>query len=247
MRVTCIGHSGFAIETGEVTLIFDYYTDEHNVLPAILERARRIYVFVSHSHRDHLNHDIFSWQGRYPVQRYVIANECRRKLGRSLSLDDYPFTFLHHDEDYIDDSLKVHAFNSTDVGVCFMVDVEGRRIFHAGDYNCWHFEQERSEQDVKKAIGDFKVILQAIVTHVSTTVPAPGHDGRVDLAMFPVIPNIGGDFALGARLYLQAVKTQVFIPMHTWGRNREATQFHLYQSPYSTTYQALLAGEEFTA
>ena len=234
MRVTCIGHSGFAIETGDVTLIFDYYTDEHNVLPAILERAQRIYVFVSHSHRDHLNHDIFSWQGRYPVQRYVIANECRRKLGRSLSLDDFPFTFLHHDEDYIDDFLKVHAFNSTDVGVCFMVDVDSRRIFHAGDYNCWHFEQERSEKDVKKAIGDFKVILRAIESYTD----------HVDLAMFPVIPNIGGDFALGARLYLQAVKTDVFIPMHTWGRNREAHQFHLYNTSGCTACHPLTAGRE---
>lgn len=234
MRVTCIGHSGFAVETGGATLVFDYYTDDHDVLPAILERASRLYVFVSHSHRDHLNYDIFQWISHYRVERYVIANECRRKLGRSLDLTAFPFTFLHHDEDWDDGTVHVHAFNSTDVGVCYMVDIDGLRIFHAGDYNCWHFEQERSEQDVKKAIGDFNVILRAIESYTD----------HVDLAMFPVIPNIGGDFALGARLYLKAIPTAHFIPMHTWGRDREATQFHLYQSPHGTRYHSLFTGTE---
>ncbi len=231
MRVTCLGHSGFALECDTATLIFDFYTDEHGVLPAILERARRLYVFVSHSHRDHLNHDIFAWSDRYHVERYVIANECRRKLGRSLRLEDYPFTFMHHDEDWTDGAVTVHAFNSTDVGVCYMVDVDGRRIFHAGDYNCWHFEQEQGEREVKKALGDFNVILRAIEAYTQ----------HVDLAMFPVIPNIGGDFARGARLYLEAIPTAHFIPMHTWGRDREACQFHLYPSPHGTHYHALFA------
>ena len=234
MRVTCIGHSGFAVECDGATLVFDYYTDEHGVLPAILERASKVYVFVSHSHRDHLNYDIFQWQEQYRIERYVIANECRRKLGRSLDLAAYSFTFLHHDEDFDDGHIHVHAFNSTDVGVCFMVDVDGRRIFHAGDYNCWHFEQEQGEQGKKKALGDFNVILRAITQYATRP---------VDLAMYPVIPNIGGDFALGARLYLEAVPTRHFIPMHTWGRDREATQFHLYQSPHDTCYHAVTAGQ----
>lgn len=236
MRVTCVGHSGFVVESECATLVFDYYTDEHSVLLPILERARRIYVFVSHSHRDHLNHDIFAWRYRYPIARYVVANECRRKLGRSLQLQDYPFVFMHHDEDYVDEQLAVHAFNSTDVGVCYMVDINGQRVFHAGDYNCWHFEQERSEREVKKAVGDFNVILQAIKSYTQ----------HVDLAMFPVIPNIGGDFAMGARLFLRAIATSHFVPMHTWGRDREATQFDLYPSPHNTHYHALSPGHHLT-
>ncbi len=249
MRITCIGHSGFAVETGDVTLVFDYYTDEQGVLPAIIQRARKVYVFVSHSHRDHLNHDIFQWHGQYPVERYVIANECRRKLARCMDITTLPFTFIHHDEDWDDGTIHVHAFNSSDAGVCFMVDAGGRRIFHAGDYNCWHFEQEQGEQGKKKALGDFNVILRAIDSYVNTITKKTGNpessgNPGVDLAMFPVIPNIGGDFALGARLYLEAIPTAHFIPMHTWGRDREATQFHLYPSPHPTAYHALTAGQE---
>ncbi|MCF0182161.1 MAG: MBL fold metallo-hydrolase [Muribaculaceae bacterium] len=233
MRVSFLGHSGFAIECGEVTLVFDYYIDEHELVPEILERAQRVYVFVSHSHRDHLNPDIFSWNEHYRIERYVIANECRRKLKRSLDLDSYPITFLHHDEDWADEHVHVHAFNSTDVGVCFMVDAGGRRIFHAGDYNCWHFELINDEHGVRKAVGDFKAILQDIKAYTQ----------HVDLAMYPITPNIGGDFALGARLYLQAVPTKHFIVMHTWGRDREASEFSLYRNPDYGECHALAAGK----
>lgn len=222
MKITCIGHSGFAIESDDksVTLIFDYYTDNAHVLEPILARAQSVYVFVSHSHRDHLCHDIFDWHGHYPIARYVIANECRRKLKRAIDLDSLPVTFLHHDEGWNDERIAVHAFNSTDVGVSYLVDMDGKRLYHAGDYTCWVMEGD-NEAAARKARGDFNVILKAIARH------AP----EIDVVMMPVVPNMGGDFTYGARELLKAVRCSMFIPMHMWGRDREATQFELYRNP----------------
>lgn len=220
MRITCIGHSGFAIETDGVTLVFDYYTDHRCVLEPVLARAERVYVFVSHSHRDHLCRDIFDWRDRWLVARYVIANECRRKLARSMVLDEWPFAFVQRGGDWTDGALAVHAFGSTDVGVSFLVEVQGRRLFHAGDYTCWQFEGA-PPADVRKARGDFHAILRDIAAY------AP----HIDVAMMPVVPNLGGDFAYGAREFLKAVRCDRFIPMHMWGREREATQFQLYRNP----------------
>ncbi|MBO7608715.1 MAG: MBL fold metallo-hydrolase [Muribaculaceae bacterium] len=233
MKITCIGHSGFAIESDDksVTLIFDYYTDNAHVLEPILQRAQNIYVFVSHSHRDHLSYDIFDWQHHYPIARYIIANECRRKLKRSINLDNMPVTFLHHDEDWQDERIHVHAFNSTDAGVCFMVDIDGKRIFHAGDFTCWDMA-ENDEAASRKAKGDFEVILSAIAQHTSA----------IDVVMMPVVPNIGGDFAYGARRLLNTVNCDLFIPMHTWGRDREATQFELYRNPNYGRCERMSAG-----
>lgn len=230
MRVTCIGHSGMAVEVGDVTLIFDYYIDPAVVLDSILSRARRLYVFVSHSHRDHLCMDIFGWQH---VRQYVLANECRRKLKRAMDLTRHPIAWLHHDEDWHDDRIAVRAFDSTDTGVCFVVDVGGRRIFHAGDYTCWHFSDEQDAAAVRKARGDYHAILDKIVTY------AP----RLDLALVPVVPNIGGDWAYGARELLRAIEVDTFIPMHTWGRDREATQWSLYQNPSHGRCLPLPAGQ----
>ena len=222
MKITFIGHSGFTIESddGLLTLIFDYYIDHSGVLGAILARAQSIYVFVSHSHRDHLSYDIFEWRHQFPVTRYIIANECRRKLKRAIDLDSLPVTFLHHDEDWNDERIHVHAFNSTDVGISFMVDMDGKRIFHAGDYTCWDMA-ENDESSSRKAKGDFHVILRSIAQYSQA----------IDVVMMPVVPNIGGDYTYGARELLKAVKCDLFIPMHTWGRDREATQFELYRNP----------------
>lgn len=221
MKITFIGHSGFAIESddGLSTLIFDYYIDHSDVLESILARAQSIYVFVSHSHRDHLSYEIFKWQYHYPITRYIIANECRRKLKRAIDLDTLPVTFLHHDEDWHDDRINVHAFNSTDIGISFMVDFAGRRIFHAGDFTCWDMA-ENDEVASRKAKGDFHSILRSIEQYTQS----------INVAMMPVVPNIGGDFTYGARELLKAVKCDLFIPMHTWGRDREATQFELYRN-----------------
>lgn len=210
-----------AVEMGDITLVFDYYIDPAGVLDGILSRAKRLYVLVSHSHRDHLNPEIFEWQSRYGVAQYVIANECRRKLKRSIDLAALPVTFLHHDEDWGDGRVTVHTFDSTDVGVSFLVDVDGHRIFHAGDYTCWHFSEEQDAAVVRKAKGDFHVILDKIVAY----------SPQIDLAMMPVVPNIGGDWAYGAREFLRAIMVDTFIPMHMWGRDREASQFSLYQNP----------------
>ena len=150
----------------------------------------------------------------------MIANECRRKLKRAIDLDALPVTFLHHDEDWHDDRIAVHAFNSTDVGVSFLVDLEQKRVFHAGDYTCWQTD-EMCEADRRKARGDFHAILRAIEAHTR----------HMDVAMMPVVPNMGGDFAYGARELLKTVNCDLFIPMHMWGREREATQFHLYRNP----------------
>lgn len=234
MKITTIGHSGMAVESddGAITLVFDFYTDHAHVLEAILARARALYVFVSHSHRDHLCHDIFDWHEKYPVVQYVIANECRRKLKRAIDLDVLPVTFLHHDEDWADGHIAVHAFNSTDVGVSFVVDVEGKRVFHAGDYTCW-LTDEMTEAERRKTRGDFHVILQAITAYTR----------HIDVAMMPVVPNLGGDFAYGNREFLKAVQCDLFIPMHMWGRDREATQFHLYRNPQHGRCLHLREGE----
>ena len=207
------------------------------MLDGILSRARQVYVFVSHSHRDHLCPDIFDWQARYPIARYVIANECRRKLKRSIDLASSPITFLHHDEDWNDGTVSVHAFDSTDVGVSFLVEVAGRRIFHAGDYTCWHFSEEQDTASVRKARGDFHVILEKIVAY----------SPQIDVAMMPVVPNIGGDWAYGAREFLKAVRVGTFIPMHMWGRDREATQWELYQNPDYGQCVHLRPGEPYRA
>ena len=237
MVITCIGHSGFAIETENATLIFDYFHDEQHVLPAILQRAKRIYVFVTHGHQDHLNRDvILDWHKQYPVEQYIMANGCRHKIRHAMKSNPIPATFIHHDEDYSSPVMKVHTFDSTDVGVCFMVNIGGKTIFHAGDFNCWHWKDNSTQQEVKKAVGDFRAILRTIAAHTQV----------IDVAMFPVDPAMGTDFGMGAREFVHAIDVKLFIPMHMWGRDEQATQFHLYRNLERGEYLHLPPGHSIT-
>ncbi len=224
MRLTCIGHSGFALETPTATLIFDYYTDNCHVADAIIARADRLVVMVSHSHADHLNPDIFKWNATGKVEQYILSAESRRKLRRvnGLDMEKLPITFMHHDEDAAcaQSQVRIHSFGSTDIGVSYLATLPGGElVMHAGDYNDWHWSDESTPQEIKKADGDFRAILRTI------TARAP----HIQLAMFPVDPNMGTDFARGAREFLQAVQVDHFVPMHMWGRDREATEFSLYR------------------
>ena len=237
MVITCIGHSGFAIETEDATLIFDYFHDEQHVLPAILQRAKRIYVFVTHGHQDHLNRDeILDWHKQYPVEQYIMANGCRHKIRHAMKSNPIPATFIHHDEDYSSPVMKVHTFDSTDVGVCFIVNIGGKTIFHAGDFNCWHWKDNSTQQEVKKAVGDFRAILRTIAAHTQV----------IDVAMFPVDPAMGTDFGMGAREFVHAIDVKLFIPMHMWGRDEQATQFHLYRNLEHGEYLHLPPGHSIT-
>ena len=54
---------------------------------------------------------------------------------------------------YADDVLRVHAFGSTDVGISFLVEAEGKKIFHAGDLNNWHWMDEAVKLNGKDMSG----------------------------------------------------------------------------------------------
>ncbi len=40
------------------------------------------------------------------------------------------------------DGCKIRTLRSTDEGVAFLVEYDGRILYHAGDLNWWHWEEE---------------------------------------------------------------------------------------------------------
>ena len=56
MKITFLGHSGYAVEISGLLLVFDYET---GCLPLDSDPAEAVF-FVSHQHQDHFNPQIFS-------------------------------------------------------------------------------------------------------------------------------------------------------------------------------------------
>ncbi|HBV88291.1 MAG TPA: hypothetical protein DEF42_16970 [Desulfosporosinus sp.] len=131
IRIKYLYHSGFLVETDKNLLIFDYY--QGHVDGLVKECAKNIFVFSSHSHPDHFNPVILEWQKDKPNIQYILSYEI--KVPQALKNINHLFP----DEKLEIGDLKIKVYDSTDIGVSFLVQVEGIRLFHAGDLNWWYW------------------------------------------------------------------------------------------------------------
>lgn len=211
LEITYYYHSGFSCAMGDVLCIFDYWRGEHGELAEEkqitveeLQRYREVYVFVSHSHPDHADPTVFTWHKQAPVA-YVVSYEMPiGTRGRRMSPGDHL---------KLSDNVSVTAYESTDLGVSFLVDLCGVKLFHAGDLNFWHWREESSAQEIADAEQDFHRAVAPLVGQ------------NIDVAFFPVDPRQGSLFDAGANYFMMSVKPCLFIPMHFWGRVEVMTEF----------------------
>ena len=215
MTLTYIFHSCFVLETEGPILIFDYWMDPLNVIPSFLQKDKPVYVFSSHFHEDHFNHHIFDWKLQNQHITYILSKDIyRRRRARKEEAD----VWLAKGGTWKDERISVWALGSTDSGVSWIVETEGRRIFHAGDLNNWYakflptavpgqqmysFEMEEVFDPIahdKHFLGELKDIRKV----------AEGFD----VVMFPIDGRIGNGYTLGGRQFIERFKVGLFVPMH---------------------------------
>lgn len=231
LTITYYHHSGFSVAVEDTLLVFDYWLGEKEMLPEekritleMLRRYKRVYVFISHEHPDHMDPVVFTWRGQAPV-RYIISDDMpdtvtgeRIRSGETIALTD---------------RISVQAYDSTDLGVSFLVTVDGTRIFHAGDLNFWHWRDEATVREIEEAEEDFAKAMQ------------PLEGMRMDIAFFPVDPRMGQMYDAGANTFIMSAKPRLMLPMHFWGRKSIAAEFARHSSNHETQVMALTRhGEE---
>ena len=216
MKLTYIYHSGFAIEANECTIIIDYYRDtkDEYVQRSLPLWKGKIYVLVSHWHPDHFNRQILTWKNIRPDIQYLFSNDIlKRKL---VSREEA--SFLKKGDVRQDENIYVKAFGSTDVGISFLIKTEGKTVFHAGDLNNWHWDEESTPEEIQVAERDY---LRELTTLANET-------KSLDLAMFPVDCRLGKNFRRGAEQFVDAIRTALFAPMHFSETYAEANTFRQY-------------------
>ena len=157
MRLTYLFHSGFAVETTQCILVFDYWKDPSGVMPSLLESPKPMYVLSSHFHADHFNPKVLEWYRMNPAVRYIFSADI------TLSDISAPVHFLRKGEKWSDGYLTVSAFGSTDVGVSFLLEMEGKKLFHAGDLNNWHWRDESTPAEIRAASLAFARELESLL------------------------------------------------------------------------------------
>lgn len=224
-KVTFLDNSGFLVETPTIFLVFDYYRDPaHKVVKALEHHPDKpVVFFVSHNHRDHFNTDIFNLAQSHK-RLYVLSNDIPTREIH----DDMPIEWMSAG-DYIEglpEDMTVRAYGSTDAGVSFAVKLmDGTKIFHAGDLNNWHWDEESTQREVHRAEEKFTVIVDRIAET----------DPEFTIAFFPVDVRQGANCAAGAEQFLKTVKADNFFPMHFKGDYDKACDFKDYDLPDSVT------------
>ena len=183
VKIEYIFNSGFTVETENYFLVFDYYKGNINL------SDKKTIVFVSHGHEDHYNPDIFNFKDNIQKDKNIY--------------------FVQPDSRLEVDDLDIQVFGSTDLGVSYLVSLDGLNIFHAGDLNWWYWEddsleeKESMEKDFKKEIAKLEGV-------------------NIDISFFPVDPRLKDAYSMGGEFFIKKLSPAYFIPMH-FGDNFNAT------------------------
>ncbi|MDY4573912.1 MAG: MBL fold metallo-hydrolase [Intestinibacter sp.] len=200
MKITYIHHSSFCVELENSILLFDYFKGE---LPKF-DTNKKLYVFASHFHEDHFDKCIFDIQNVHPDVTYILSKDIKRHRSKYIKAAKNS-VIVNFDENISIDDMKIKTLESSDIGVAFLIEIEGKVIYHAGDLNWWHWEGENSNEENKYAENKFKDGIDKI----------KGLD--IDLAFVPLDPRQGDFYYLGFNYFMENTNTKVAFPMHMWG------------------------------
>lgn len=204
MTLYFIQHSCYLVEGSNAFYLFDYFGegDPHTILSKAPEKP--LYILTTHSHHDHYSPAIFKEFGGRDLH-YIFHSELRDKVPSDQLCKVH---FLETGESYKDNHLWVKAFGSTDVGGSFYCKVEGLSLFHAGDLNNWHWNEEADDRYIRQ----YEAAWQAELTRLTAEVT------QLDLLMFPTDLRLGKDYLKGLRELLDLISIRHLAPMHLNGQ-----------------------------
>lgn len=199
MKITYIHHSCFLVETESCYYLFDY---EKGCIPQI-DVTKPIIVLSSHGHHDHYNKEIFSMLDASGMQAvYAIISE---DIGIPANVNvlqvspgkEYDLWFQQ----------KLTTFQSTDLGVAFLIEDGERIIYHAGDLNDWVWEEESDSYNEQMTI-DYREQIQLLSGKLNCR--------KIDVAFVVLDPRQERDYDRGLCYFLEHVPVEKVYPMHYW-------------------------------
>ncbi|MDI9496909.1 MAG: MBL fold metallo-hydrolase [Bacillota bacterium] len=203
-----LAHSGFVFDHPSFRLVFDWYEDPAAVLAQ--RDGRPLVYFASHSHHDHWNDGLL-----VPVPGRVVHRVLERGCAERVSAAGMAgIENLHYVDEHTvldlrlgEERLRIECFPSTDEGVAFVVHTALLTLYHAGDLNCWDWQDEEGPEMRRR----YREILARI----------RGRLGPVclDLAMVPLDARLGETALDGCLELVRELEPRLLVPMHLNGGN----------------------------
>lgn len=209
MKIQYIHHSSFSVEFEKAVFLFDYFEGELPEFP----RDKDLIVFASHRHHDHFDRIIFDLADKYPSVRYILSKDIRmsENYRKRMGIPDETasrITYIGKNAELAlmagGEPLKVETLTSTDEGVAFILQYEGKCLYHAGDLNWWTWIGETEEE-----YEDMTRRFQSEIAKIK---------GRhFDAAFVPLDPRQEERYSWGLDYFMRNTDTDRVYPMHFWG------------------------------
>ena len=214
MNVLFIHHSCFIVELDTKVLVFDYFNGDRvngyhfsGILPQY-DADTPMYFFASHKHQDHFDMDIYRFAERYENIHYIISKDAKlspnflKKHGIDPSIRE-KITYVTNNEEYVVDDMKIRTYLSTDAGVAFAVEADGKSIYHAGDLHNWKWDGAGDLINGRMERG-YKHALQVL------------EDEYLDIAFVVLDPRLDNYKFKGFDYFLKTISAKYVFPMHMW-------------------------------
>lgn len=179
-QVVYIFHNCFVVHAGEQTLVFD--------CPAPQYLSKRSAAALA------------SVCAQAAKARFVFSDDVAELYPQSVPPGAL---VLEPDQEAELDGIHIETLASNDLGLAFLVEVAGLRIYHGGDLAAWVWDTASPAEKAFTA-GFFSAALERIAAK------------PVDIACTNVdrrLPNLAGGPEFAAR-----VRPRVLVPMHVFGR-----------------------------
>lgn len=223
MQITYIHHSCFSVETEDIVLLFDYFK---GTIPQF-DSKKHIFVFASHKHQDHYDTAIFDLAKTYPHITFVLSDDIQmneaymerkqipeavRKhiltIGKNTSVTLPVYKKGDGSKDLAagggkNPDLQLETLASTDEGVAFIIFLDGKVIYHAGDLNWWSWDGETQDEYM-----DMTNRFQKEMAKIK--------DREFDVAFVPLDPRQEDRFWWGFDYFMKTTRTKLAFPMHFW-------------------------------
>lgn len=214
MNVLFIHHSCFIVELDTKVLVFDYFDGDRiggyhfsGILPQY-DADTPMYFFASHKHQDHFDMDIYRQAERYENIHFIISKDAKLSLNfmKKHGIDPAvreKITYVTNNEEYVVDDVKICTYLSTDAGVAFAVEADGKHIYHAGDLHDWFWEGAGDLVNGKLERG-YKHQINRMA------------DTYFDVAFVVLDPRLEQHKFKGFDYFLKNVSAKYVFPMHCW-------------------------------
>jgi len=226
MEITYLLNSGFLIRDDRTLLVFDDFEDPSKAVDRAVSKGDfdNFYIFASHAHFDHFSTHIRAYSDK--VTRYIFSNDIRRTK-RVKIFPSEKITFLKRYSQWNDENIQVTTFDSTDIGVSFLIELSsGRRIFHAGDFNFWYWEGDMIENQLLAEKAFTRQLKQMTGLNMG-------------LVFFPIDGRLGAS----QEAFLKAVEAEGIIAMHRVGYSKWQPSENFFENGEKPFWSPITPGE----